>query len=98
MRPSPKETMKSLKAAHQAFRTKVLTAMSDLKYPATRQIASVSATDDSGKLNGMTIVELITMVQMAELNSERVVLEASQLHKTLYIKLEKKPTVIISTL
>lgn len=93
---SKKQTLKSVKAEHTAFRARVGIALSELKYRAARAVATVAPADPQGKLNGMTIVELLTMVRMAKSTQERVVLRA--VGQELIIDLEKIPDVNISAL
>ena len=51
-----KETVKSVKAAFEAFKVLAKDYICTARYPQRRALLSVDAADAQGKLNGMTIV------------------------------------------
>jgi hypothetical protein len=51
--------------------------MYTLQNPPHRALLSVDAADAQGKLNGITVVELIAIVNLTEATGERVYLKAS---------------------
>lgn len=69
-----KPTVKSVTAAYMAFRVAAHSFINNLRHPAKRLLLSVDAADAQGKLNGMTIVELITVAQLSANTDERVYL------------------------
>lgn len=71
-----KETLKSVKAAFQTYVENAQKFMWTLQNPAQRELLSVVAADEQGKLNGMTIVELLTIVNLTAATGERVYLTA----------------------
>jgi hypothetical protein len=62
--------------------------MYTLQNPPHRALLSVDAADAQGKLNGMTIVELLLIVNLTDAQGERVYLKASG--KTITAVAEKK--------
>lgn len=71
-----KETVKSLTKKFQDWRIVAKDFIHALKYPTTRQLASLSASDPTGRINGMTVPELLAFVNLSALTNERVVLRA----------------------
>lgn len=71
-----KETVKSLAQKFLNWRIVAKDYIHALKYPATRQLASLSASDPTGRINGMTVPELLAFVNLSALTNERVVLQA----------------------
>ena len=72
-----KETVKSVKAAFEAFRVLAKDYIKTVQYPDRRALLSVDAADAQGKLNGMTIVELLTIANLTQNTGERVYMQAS---------------------
>jgi len=92
-----KETLKSVKRLYEglqkdyeAFRTLARRTLSGLRYPLSRRLLSVDAADAQGKLNGMTIVELITIANLTNGTGERLIVEAQG--KTIVMFAEKTST------
>jgi len=75
MKPK-KETLKSVKKAFEDYKVLARQTVSALKYPLSRSLLTVDAADAQGRLNGMTIVELITVVQLSKNTRERVYITA----------------------
>ena len=67
-----KPTVKSVTAVFEAFKVLAKNYISSQRYPDRRQLLTVEAADAAGRLNGMTIVELITVVKLTEGTNERV--------------------------
>ena len=72
-----KETVKSVKAALEAFKALAKDYIHTARYPQRRALLSVEAADAQGKLNGMTIVELLTIDKLTQQTDERVYMQAS---------------------
>ncbi len=72
-----KETVKSVKAAFEAFKVLAKDYICTARYPQRRALLSVDAADAQGKLNGMTIVELLTVANLTQNTEERVYMQAS---------------------
>jgi hypothetical protein len=85
-----KETLKSVKAEFEAFRTLARQTLSGLRFPLSRRLLTVDAADPQGKLNGMTIVELITIANLTNGTGERLIVEAQG--KTIVMFAEKTST------
>lgn len=83
-----KETVKSVKLAYAKYVENAQKFMYALQTPFRRDLLSVDAADAQGKLNGMTIVELLTIVNLTEALGERVYIKA--LGKTITVVAEKK--------
>lgn len=71
-----KESVKSITKAFESWRFAAKAFIHTLKYPTTRKLLSVDAADAQGKLNGMTVVELLTIVNLTAMTHERVYLTA----------------------
>lgn len=74
MKKPNKPTVKSVTAAFLAYKMEAQKFMYTLQFPAQRKLLSVDAADAQGRLNGMTIVELITVVQLSANQGEKVVI------------------------
>jgi hypothetical protein len=79
----PKVTVSSLKKLYeglqkdyQAFRFAAKNYIYTLQNPSVRSIATIEAADALGKLNGLTVVELIAIVNTVAGTDERVYLTA----------------------
>lgn len=83
-----KETIKSLTKQFYDWRIAAKDYMHTLKYPSSRQILSANAADAQGKLNGFTVVELLAIVNMANLTGERIELKSA--NKTIYLFATKR--------
>jgi hypothetical protein len=71
-----KETLKSVKKEFEAFKMLARQTVAGLRIPSRRALLTVDAADAQGRLNGMTIVELITVVQLTKNTRERVYITA----------------------
>ena len=72
-----KETVKAVKLAYSKYVEAAQKFMYTLQNPPHRALLSVDAVDAQGKLNGMTIVELLTIVNLTDATGERVYLKAN---------------------
>jgi hypothetical protein len=72
-----KETLKSVKAAFYTYAENAKKFMYTLQNPTRRALLTVEAADAQGKLNGMTVVELLTIVNLTDATGERVYLTAN---------------------
>lgn len=71
-----KETVKSVKLALEQFKQVAKSYINEVRYPQLRNLLSVDAVDAQGKLNGMTVVELLTIANLSLGTGERVYLQA----------------------
>ncbi|MGA2886073.1 MAG: hypothetical protein ABSE80_13130 [Halobacteriota archaeon] len=85
-----KETLKSVKAEFEKFKEDARNALGSYRFPSTRALLTVEAADAQGRLNGMTVVELITVVQLTKNTGERVYITAQGKTITLFAE---KPAV-----
>jgi uncharacterized membrane protein YqiK len=69
-----KETVKSVKAAYATYKALAQEFMFKLQHPPSRKILSVGAADAQGKLNGMTIAELIAITNLLSAQGEKLYL------------------------
>jgi hypothetical protein len=69
-----KETLKSVTAKFEAWRVTARGFMYQLQNPVSRQIISIEAADAQGKLNGMTVVELIAITNLLSQTGEKLYL------------------------
>ena len=65
-----------LQKDYEQFRIDAKANLRSLRYPAKRALLSIDAADAQGKLNGMTVVELLTIVNLTDATNERVFLTA----------------------
>lgn len=91
-----KETTKSVKKAYDEYRIVARGYIYNLMHPAQRQLLSLEATNESGQVNAMTILELLTVVNLTDGTGDRVFLTANG--KTLTLWSEKKLSVLPSEL
>jgi hypothetical protein len=61
---------------YEAFRVLAKDYIETVRYPDRRALLSVDAADAQGKLNGMTIVELLTIANLTQNTGERVYMQA----------------------
>ena len=85
-----KDTLKSVKAEFEKFKEDDRNALRSYRFPSTRALLTVEAADAQGRLNGMTVVELITVVQLTKNTGERVYITAQGKTITLFAE---KPAV-----
>lgn len=71
-----KESVKNITDKFEVWRFSAKAFIHTLKYPSRRRLLSVDASDAQGKLNGMTVVELLTIVNLSVGMHERVFLTA----------------------
>ena len=83
-----KPTVKSVTEEYRIYKEEAQKHMYTLRNPEGRRLLSVDAADAQGKLNGMTIVELLTIVNLTDATGERVYLRAEV--KTITAIAEKK--------
>jgi hypothetical protein len=69
-----KETVKSVAAEFTAWRKIAKDYITQLREPLTRRILSVDVTDAQGKLNGVTVVELVAIVNLLATTGEKLYL------------------------
>lgn len=69
-----KETLKSIKAAYIAYREAAQKFMYMLQNPPSRNILSVDVADSQGKLNGITIAELVAITNLLSQGGEKLYL------------------------
>jgi len=79
-----KPTVKSVTTAFEIYRGIVKEYITSIRYPKRRALLSVVAADAQGKLNGMTIVELITVVRLTEKTDEKVYITVGDKEITLW--------------
>lgn len=65
-----------LQKDYEQFRKDAKANLWSLRYPAKRALLSIDAADAQGKLNGLTVVELLTIVNLTDATGERVYLTA----------------------
>jgi hypothetical protein len=82
-----KPTIKSVTEEFEAHKVKAKDYVKALRYPQRRHLLSVCAADKDGRLNGMTVVELITVVRLTENTQERVYITVDD--KTISLWAEK---------
>jgi hypothetical protein len=82
-----KPTVKSVTTEFEEYKSKTRALIFELQYPKQRRLLSVVAADEQGKLNGMTIVELITVTQLSANQGEKVFLSVHD--KTISLVAEK---------
>ena len=82
-----KETVKSVKKEFEELKTRAKQHIKFLANPERRRLLSIDAADAQGKLNGMTVVELLTIVNLSAATGERIQLEA--IGKTIVVFAEK---------
>ena len=75
--PSLRKQLKNAQDALTAFRANTKDLIYNLAYPKTRTIATVEVADSSGRLNGMTIAELLAIVNMATTSGEHIVIRSA---------------------
>ncbi len=71
-----KETAKSIAKQFESWRFAAKAYIHTLKFPTRRKLLSVDAADAQGKINGLTVVELLTIVNLTAQTHERVFLSA----------------------
>jgi hypothetical protein len=74
MKKPKKDTVKSVTARFEAWRLTARDFMYKLQNPTSRRILSIDAADSQGKLNGMTIMELIAIINTLALQDEKLYL------------------------
>lgn len=88
MKKPKRPTVKSVQETFSKYAENAEKFIHTLQNPPYRKLLSVDAADAQGKLNGMTIVELLTIVNLTEATGERVYLKAEG--KTIVAIAEKK--------
>lgn len=83
-----KPTVKSVTESFQQWRITAKDYIFKLGHPQQQKIATIPAADAQGKLNGLTVVELLTMINMSQIRGERIVLSAGA-NKTLEVFAEQ---------
>ncbi len=86
-----KPTVKSVTIAYEGYRAIAREYIRTLQKPLQRKLMSSDAADATGKLNGLTIVELIAISRLSENTGERVFLTVSNDNKTVTLYAEKWP-------
>jgi hypothetical protein len=86
-----KPTVKSVTTAFYGYRAIAKEYIRTLQKPLQRKLMSSEAADETGRLNGLTIVELITISRMAENTGERVFLAVTDNNKNITLYAEKWP-------
>jgi|SRR5271166_3246102 len=76
MKVSLKKLYAGLQKDYEAFRVLAKDYIRNTRYPQRRALLTVEATTEDGKLNGMTIVELLTVANLTQNTGERVYLQA----------------------
>lgn len=71
-----KESAKTIAKNFESWRFAAKAFIHALRYPVRRRLLTTDAADAQGKLNGMTIVELLTIVNLTAGTHERVYLTA----------------------
>lgn len=74
MKNAKKETLKSVKATYSAYVEAAKKFMYELQNPPSRRILAMDAADATGKLNGITIVELLAITNMLSQQGEKLYL------------------------
>ena len=69
-----KPTVKSVTEEFKQWRLKAKDYIFTLKHPQSRTICNITAAEPDGKLNGLTVVELLAMVNMASQQGEKLYL------------------------
>ena len=67
-----KETLKSVTAAFYTWRLAAKDYIYKLRNPQSRQLLNVDAADATGKLNGITVVELIAITNLLSGTGEKL--------------------------
>ena len=84
-----KPTVKSVTAEFEKYRLAAKNFIWKLQNPTRRRLMSIVAADAQGRINGITIPELLVLVQLTEGTNERVYLSAQD--KTLTATAEAYP-------
>lgn len=71
-----KETLKSVKKEFETFKMLARQTVAGLRNPSRRQLLTVDAVDETGKVNGMFVTELITIASLTAGTHERVYMQA----------------------
>ena len=79
-----KPTLKSVTTAFEGYREIAREYIKTLQKPLQRKLMDSGAADETGKLNGLTVVELIAISRMAETTGERVFITVTGKGITLY--------------
>jgi len=91
-----KETLKSVKKQLEEFRAKSKQIIDDLHYPARRKLLTINVIEPNGAFNGMTVAEMLTIVNLSNGTGERIVMEANG--KAIEMWAEKRSRISVSFL
>lgn len=91
-----KKEAKQAKQELQDFRIKTKDIIYNLAYPERRKLLSIVAADAQGRINGMTVPELLTIVNLTAGTNEKTYLTTSG--KEVIFWAETRPSVNVSTL
>lgn len=72
MKKPNKPTLKAVQTAYAAYKELAQKFMYSLQNPSTRRILSVDAADAQGKLNGITIGELLAITNLLSTQGEKL--------------------------
>jgi hypothetical protein len=96
-----RKLLKDTQAELLEFRTKAKELIYTLAYPKSRGVATINAAEPNGKLNGLTVVELLAISNMANTTDERIYLETvvTSQGKAIQLVAEKhRPSINVSLL
>jgi hypothetical protein len=91
---SLKTQLKNAQEELKKFRAEAKQALYDLRYPGTRPLLSVEAAEPDGRINGMTVPEMLAIVNLTEATGEQVYLSASG--KTITFHAKRKSNYSVS--
>jgi hypothetical protein len=95
--PSTRVQLKKAQQELTDFRDKTKQLLYSLAYPKSRTLLTIDAADAQGKLNGITVVELLTIINLSKATGERIVLRA--VGKSVVVDAETlRPTISVSSL
>lgn len=94
---STRAKLKQVQNELSDFREKAKALIYTLVHPKTRLLMSIVPTDTQGRINGITIPELIMLVNLNRGTNERIILEVED--KTLKVYAEAlRPMISVSSL
>lgn len=87
-----KETIKSLTKTFYDWRITAKDYIFNLQHPAQRQLLSIDAADSQGKLNGMTVVEMLAIANLTAQTGEYVVMASHPANKSIrFVAIKSAP-------
>jgi hypothetical protein len=89
--PSAKVLYEGLQKDYEAFRNEARAyALAVVSNSSKRRLMSITPANDKGLINGMTIPELVMLVNLTEGTGEQIILETENNKKDLLVLAKKK--------